>query len=159
MKKVLYTLSAAAILSGCTNTAADCDPHQELSVFNKAACSMSGSYNERVEQKEKLLVNEQEVNRQFHEINDSINAQLASSNQSLAAKRAERAKMNRQLGALTAQLKQKAQGKKRVLAEIQGVEAQMRAVDSNPNASEMEKEEQLLKLKNRVNALEHMLDL
>ena len=52
-------LSATAVISACTATAEQCDPSIELDVFSKAACKFSGSYDQRIEQKEKILLNEQ----------------------------------------------------------------------------------------------------
>lgn len=62
MAKIVEKMAAVAVafvtalsVSACTTTAADCDPSQDVGFFNKIGCAVSGSYSERVEQKEQQV--------------------------------------------------------------------------------------------------------
>ena len=143
MKKTLLKttalLGAAVLLSACTNTPEECDPSVELNMFSKATCQFSGSYDKRIEQKEKLVLDAKTENAKFNKIYADIKAQQA--------------KLDQSVGKLTAELKQKAKGRQDVQAEIAEVEKQMKAVN-NSSGSEMEKQAELEQLQRKLSNLQ-----
>ena len=148
MKKTLLKtaalLGAAVLLSACTNTPEECDPSVELNMFSKAACQFSGSYDKRIEQKEKLVLDAKTENAKFNKIYADIKAQQA--------------KLDQSVGKLTAELKQKAKGRQDLQAEIAEVEKQMKAVN-NSGGSEMEKQAELEQLQRKLSNLQKALGL
>ena len=155
MKTLLKTtalLGAAVLLSACTNTPEECDPSVELNMFSKAACQFSGSYDKRIEQKEKLVLDAKTENAKFNK------TQQKSVNQSIAQKKAQQAKLDQSVGKLTAELKQKAKGRQDLQAEIAEVEKQMKAVN-NSGGSEMEKQAELEQLQRKLSNLQKALGL
>ncbi|TNG95511.1 hypothetical protein FHQ28_06610 [Pasteurellaceae bacterium USgator11] len=151
-------LSATTLISSCSATAEECDPSVELNVFSKAACKFSGSYDQRIEQKEKILLNEQETNKKFRQIYADIQAQQKSVNQSISQKKAQQAKLTKSLNSLTRDLKQKAKGRSDLQAQIAEVEKQLNGVN-NSGASEVEKQVQLQALQQKLGQLQKTLGL
>ena len=162
MKKTLLKttalLGATVLLSACTNTPEECDPSVELNMFSKAACQFSGSYDKRIEQKEKLVLDAKKENAKFNKIYADIKAQQKSVTQSIAQKKAQQAKLNQSVDKLTAELKQKAKGRQDLQAEIAEVEKQMKAVNSS-GGSEMEKQAELEQLQRKLSNLQKALGL
>lgn len=158
MKKFLFIAPLAVVLAACTTTPQECDPNVELSIFNKAGCKLSGSYDKRIEQKEKILLDEQATNRQFREIYANIKAQQEASSKSVAAKQAQQKRLNQSLQALTANLKKKAAGKSKLQADIADVEKQLKNVN-NSSSSELEKQAELERLKKKLSTLQSALGL
>lgn len=145
-------------LTACTNTPEECDPSIELNVFSKAACKMSGSYDERIEQKEKILIDEKATNQQLKNIYAQIQQQQKSVNASKAQKQAQLAKLSKSVTALTADLKQKVQGKSALLKQINDVEQQMQAVN-NSSGSDMDKQLEIQRLQSKLSTLQQALGL
>ena len=162
MKKTLLKtaalLGAAVLLSACTNTPEEGDPSVELNVFSKATCQLSGSYDKRIEQKEKLVLDAKTENAKFNKIYADIKAQQKSVNQSIAQKKAQQAKLDQSVSKHTAELKQKAKGRQDLQAEIAEVEKQMKAVN-NSDGSEMEKQAELEQLQRKLSNLQKALGL
>lgn len=157
MKKLLPLVLVAAF-AGCTTTPGQCDPSVELSVFNKMACSFSGSYDKRIDAKEQSLATEQHKSQELTKIQEMIAAQQAGVNRSKAHKQKQLAQLNKQVNAYTSQLKQKAQGRQDVMQQINAVEQQMTAVN-NSDGSEAEKQKELKKLQDRLAKLQQVIDL
>lgn len=163
MKKLVFaTLSSVCIwaLQGCTTTPEQCDPHVELNVLNKAACSFSGSYDKRVEQKEKLLLDEKATNVQLNSAYASIKKIQMGQNTSIAQKRAQLNSLNKSILGMTAQLKQKAKGRTNLLKQIDEVEQQMKKVNNaDSNDSELEKQLELQQLQRKLSKLQAALGM
>ena len=123
MKKTFLFLTAlsAFALQGCTNTPEECDPSKELNVFSKASCQFSGSYDKRIEQKEKILLDEKATKAELAKINGLIKQQQAGVSKSIKQKQASLNSLNKSVKNLTAQLKQKAQGKTELLKDRKSV--------------------------------------
>ena len=140
IKLTLIVATSLLTLSACTNTPEECDPSIELNVFSKAACKMSGSYDKRIEQKEKVLIDEKATNKELNAIYAQIQQQQKTVN------------------ALTANLKQKAAGKSGLLKQIAEVEQQMQAVN-NSTGSEMDKQLEIQRLQSKLSTLQQALGL
>ena len=158
MKLTLIAATSLLALNACTNTPEECDPNVELNVFSKAACKMSGSYDERIEQREKILIDEKATNRELNSIYAQIQQQQKSVNASKAQKQAQLNKLTKSVNALTADLKQKAQGKSGLLKQINEVEQQMKDVN-NSSGSEMDKQLEIQRLQSKLSNLQQALGL
>ena len=158
IKLTLIVATSLLTLSACTNTPEECDPSIELNVFSKAACKMSGSYDKRIEQKEKVLIDEKATNKELNAIYAQIQQQQKTVNASKAQKKAQLAKLNKSVNALTANLKQKAAGKSGLLNQIAEVEHQMQAVN-NSTGSEMDKQLEIQRLQSKLSTLQQALGL
>lgn len=160
MKSIKLTLFAilSAYLTACSATPEECDPAVELSVFGKAACSFSGSYDKRIEQKEKILLDEKATSKELNSIYSQIKAQQNAVNQSAAQKKAQLAKLNKSVNSLTADLKKKAAGKSGLMKQINEVEQQLKNVN-NSSASEAEKQLELQKLQSKLSSLQQAIGI
>ncbi len=158
IKLTLIVATSLLTLSACTNTPEECDPSIELNVFSKASCKMSGSYDKRIEQKEKILIDEKATNKELNAIYAQIQQQQKTVNASKAQKKAQLAKLNKSVNALTANLKQKAAGKSGLLKQIVEVEQQMQAVN-NSTGSEMDKQLEIQRLQSKLSTLQQALGL
>ena len=119
---------------------------------------MSGSYDKRIEQKEKVLIDEKATNKELNAIYAQIQQQQKTVNASKAQKKAQLAKLNKSVNALTANLKQKAAGKSGLLKQIAEVEQQMQAVN-NSTGSEMDKQLEIQRLQSKLSTLQQALGL
>ena len=158
IKLTLIVATSLLTLSACTNTPEECDPSIELNVFSKASCKMSGSYDKRIEQKEKILIDEKATNKELNAIYAQIQQQQKTVNASKAQKKAQLAKLNKSVNALTANLKQKAAGKSGLLKQIAEVEQQMQAVN-NSTGSEMDKQLEIQRLQSKLSTLQQALGI
>ena len=158
IKLTLIVATSLLTLSACTNTPEECDPSIELNVFSKASCKMSGSYDKRIEQKEKILIDEKATNKELNAIYAQIQQQQKTVNASKAQKKAQLAKLNKSVNALTANLKQKAAGKSGLLKQIAEVEQQMQA-GNNSTGSEMDKQLEIQRLQSKLSTLQQALGL
>ena len=158
IKLTLIVATSLLTLSACTNTPEECDPSIELNVFSKASCKMSGSYDKRIEQKETILIDEKATNKELNAIYAQIQQQQKTVNASKAQKKAQLAKLNKSVNALTANLKQKAAGKSGLLKQIAEVEQQMQAVN-NSTGSEMDKQLEIQRLQSKLSTLQQALGL
>ena len=158
IKLTLIVATSLLTLSACTNTPEECDPSIELNVLSKASCKMSGSYDKRIEQKEKILIDEKATNKELNAIYAQIQQQQKTVNASKAQKKAQLAKLNKSVNALTANLKQKAAGKSGLLKQIAEVEQQMQAVN-NSTGSEMDKQLEIQRLQSKLSTLQQALGL
>ncbi|MFZ5605060.1 MAG: hypothetical protein ACOY7J_21610, partial [Pseudomonadota bacterium] len=62
-------LVASLLLGGCTVNPADCDPtNRDASIIAKTRCTSSGAYDVRVQEKQKILLDEQKTNQMFRDL-------------------------------------------------------------------------------------------
>lgn len=156
---ILLSVSLAA-LTGCTTTPADCDPRNaDIGFIDKFNCTNQGVYAQRVEQKQRTLQQEQQANRLFRDSYRAIEQQQWAVSQDLATQQRQSAELNRSLNALLADLRRKAANNQKAKKEIAALEQQMKQVNQQPNASVMQKQVELQKLRTRLNELEGDLGL
>lgn len=80
MSKSLLLVSVASaclFLNACTTTAQECDPSKDPGFLNKMGCIVSGSYSERIEQKEQLVADLKAENAYLNQLIRDINEQDA----------------------------------------------------------------------------------
>lgn len=119
---LLLSLVASG-LSGCAVTSEQCDPRNADAGFaTKFGCNTQGVYAQRVDDKERLLLDEQKTNQLFREVYAAIEQEQLAVGAELDSQQAQYAALNRSLGALLAELKSKANGNQRIEAEIATLE-------------------------------------
>lgn len=68
MRKFLTICLLPLLVTACTTTPEECDPSVDPGFFNKIGCTVSGSYEARIQQKEQQLSNLQSQNQYLNEI-------------------------------------------------------------------------------------------
>jgi chromosome segregation ATPase len=155
------TLASGLIgLGGCAVTAADCDPSNADASFNtKFGCNVQGVYAQRVTDKEKVLLDEQEANRLFRSVYAAIEKERASVSSELSQQQSANAELNRSLKTLLGRLHEKAKGNQRVQAQISQLEKDMAKVNDSGDKAVMQKQYELQRLRDNVADLESGLGL
>lgn len=161
MKKVTtFTLLSTLILTGCTTTNMEiCDPkNTHLGILDKMSCNYSGHYQERINEKEKILLDEQATNKQFKTLYAEIERQKNDSSLKVNQKQAELNNLTKNLTKLTNELKQKTANRKDLRQQIDDIELQLKTVQKGTN-SEMEKQLELDALNQKLQKLQSALNL
>lgn len=157
--RILIVALAVALISGCSTNARDCDPTTgDVSIITKFNCNYSGTWDQRVEDKQHTLQHEQALNKEFKAVYDAISSQQQQVSGQVASKRQSQQALDRSLDRLIAQLKAKSKGKtaaQNQLAELQQTRESLR---NSPSASVMQKQLELQKLQNQVKELQETLD-
>lgn len=160
MGRSLFPLALVLGLIGCAVTPSECDPRNANTGFiTKFNCNSQGVYEQRVEQKQRTLQQEQQANQLFRDSYQAIDQQQRAVSQDLATQKRQSAELNRSLNALLADLKRKAANNQKAKKEIAALEQQMKQVNQQENASVMQKQVELQKLRNRLSELEGDLGL
>lgn len=153
-------LSVALGLTGCAVSPTECDPRNaDIGFITKFNCNNQGVYEQRVEQKQRTLQQEQQANQLFRDSYRAIEQQQWAVSQDLATQQRQSAELNRSLNALLADLKRKAANNQKAKKEIAALEQQMKQVNQPQNASVMQKQVELQKLRTRLSELEGDLGL
>lgn len=97
MKKLFLLLNVILILTSCSSTPQDCDPRVELSLLGKMSCKMSGSYDERINIKEKELKAAKDLNKDLNDEDKILRNQNKIVKMSLAQKSSQLDKLNKRL--------------------------------------------------------------
>ncbi|MFD1804963.1 hypothetical protein ACFSAV_00995 [Pasteurella oralis] len=151
--KLTFLVSAIFALTACSVTPEQCDPSVESSVWNKMACSTSGTYDSRVREKEQTLQSEKSKNTALNKEYATAQKKAKASQRTLAQKKAELAQLNKSVSDYAAQLKQKAKGRDDVLAEVKKVEQQLKNVNGS-TVSEEAKQAEVKALQRKLEALQ-----
>lgn len=155
MKKVklICLVSALSTLTACSVTPEQCDPSVESSVWNKMACTTSGTYDNRVQEKERTLAGEKSRHTALNKEYASTQKKAKDVQRTLAQKKAELAKLNKSVTDYATQLKQKAKGRDDVLAEVKKVEQQLKNINGSA-VSEETKQAEIKALQRKLEALQ-----
>lgn len=150
---------AVVWLAGCAVTPEQCDPRNADAGFaTKFSCSTQGVYDQRVEAKERLLLDEQKANQMFREVHAAIEQERREVGQKLVNQQNQHDALNRSLKTLLDEIKSKARGNQRIEAEIAAVEKELNNVNQQENRTELQKRQEIRKLQNAVNSLQSQLD-
>ncbi len=153
-------LCTALTVAGCTVNPADCDPtNRDASLIAKTRCTTSGAYQERVNVKQQILLDEQKTNQLFREVYAAVEKEKSEVSAELRGKRSEYGALKKSLGALLAELKNKAKGNQQIEAEIKALEQELANVQTQDSPAVIQKQAQLDELKNKVVTLEQSLGL
>jgi chromosome segregation ATPase len=113
---------------------------------------------QRVEAKERVLLNEQKTNQMFREVQAALEQEQREVGQKLANQQNRHDALNRSLKPLLDEIKSKAGNNQRIRAEIAAVEKELGNVNQQGNPSELQKRQEIRKLQNAVNKLRTELD-
>ena len=156
----LVLLSAATALAGCAVTAEQCDPRNADAGFaTKFGCNTQGVYAQRVDDKEKILLDEQKTNQLFREVYASIEQEKTAVKGDLQSQQQQYAALNKSLNALLAELKSKAKGNQKIENEIAAIEKDMANMNLQDSPAVLEKQHKLQQLRSKVSSLESDLGL
>jgi chromosome segregation ATPase len=153
-------LAGIASLAGCAVNTQQCDPRNADAGFaTKFGCNTQGVYTQRVDEKEKVLLDEQKTNQLFRDVYAAIEQEQASVGRDLNTQQAQYARLNQSLWALLTELKGRAKGNQRIEAEIASVENELNKLNQQDNPAVLQKQHELQKLRSKVTSLESDLGL
>ena len=151
---------ALMVLHGCTVNPADCDPtNREASIVAKARCNYSGAYDERVQSKQKILLDEQKTNKLFRDVYAAVEKEKLEVGGELRNNRAEYSALTKSLNALLDELQQKDQDNSQVQAEVAALRKDLANIVNQDDPAVMKKQVELDQLKNKVMELQQGLGL
>lgn len=147
MNKLTLALSGAAcaaMLSACTMTAEQCDPSADPGFLNKIGCTVSGSYGERVEQKEQKLQALNAENEHLYKLHQQIADEDALINGSIEERAKQLKAMQNELAALRSDLQSKGQLSSSLKQQLDDTNKQIELMQNTPpNAAVLEKMQQV----------------
>lgn len=156
----LSLIGMTLLLSGCVTNPADCDPTTgDVSIITKFNCNYSGTYDNRIEQKQAILANEKALNTEFRAVLAAIEKEKQQTNASLKSKQASQQALNQSMNNLLNQIRQKTKGQNDIQKQINEIDRQMKATQNNPSKSVMQKQLELDNLQNQVLSLQSDLGL
>lgn len=94
---------AAILLAGCSATPQECDPSQELGFIQKMACTNSGSYQQRIDTKNRELKGELDENYALHTKLQDTKAQQSKVRNQVSSKQQQVSKLDRSISQTKAQ--------------------------------------------------------
>ncbi len=156
MKRGFLTLAlAAGVMTGCTMTPDECDPSVDPGFLNKLGCTVSGSYSQRVEDKQAAVDALKAENEQLKQQSQELLNEQVLVDGNVAERRAQIAKMQSELsevksavakkGAMSDELKSKIAEAEQQLAEMQNT--------NTDNTPLLQKQQQLDELKTTYDEL------
>lgn len=117
-------------------------------------------YAQRVEQKEKILLDERKTNQLFRDTYAALDKERSEVGRELNRQRDEYAALNKAMNALLAELKQKGRNNQRLQNEIAALEKEMAGINrQNDGKAVAQKQYELQKLRTRLASLESDLGL
>ncbi|OHC13287.1 MAG: hypothetical protein A2002_01715 [Pseudomonadales bacterium GWC1_66_9] len=159
--RVPFLLAASLSLGACAVSPQECDPrHADAGFATKFGCNVHGGYAQRIEQKEKILLDERKTNQLFRDTYAALDKERSEVGRELDRQRSEYAALNKAMNALLAELKQKGRNNQRLQNEIAALEKDMAGINrQNDNAAVAQKQYELQKLRTRLAGLESDLGL
>lgn len=158
--RVLSLVVAVLTLGACAVSPQECDPRNADAGFaTKFGCNVHGGYAQRIEQKEKILLDERRTNQLFRDTYAALDKERAEVGRELDRQRSEYAALNKAMNALLAELKQKSRNNQRMQNEIAALEKDMASLNRQDNAAVAQKQYELQKLRTRLASLESDLGL
>jgi septation ring formation regulator EzrA len=154
------TILICLALSACAVTTEQCDPRNvDASLANKFNCNSQGVYAQRVQEKEKILLNEQQANAMFREVYEAIEEQQSQVGKELSAQQNAYGNLSQALTALLEEIKRKSAGNQKLKDEIDAIEKDLVNIDQQEDPSVLQQQLELQQLRNRVAQLESDLGL
>lgn len=114
------------LLAGCASTPQDCDPAQrDANVLRKAGCVYGGHYQQRVQDKQAILLDEQKANQLFRDAFAALQQESQQVAQDIASQQASVTRMSASVNALLVEIKSRASGNQQIEQQIRTVESQL----------------------------------
>lgn len=163
-------LSAVAllVLSGCATTPQDCDPgNQDAGILSKAGCVYGGHYQQRIDDKQAILLDEQKANQLFQAAYDSLQLESKQVSSNLAAQQASLERTRSSVTALLGELKSASVGNQQLEQQIQEIESQLQTMQQTLDQAEaanqaipvLQQRQQMAELQVQVQDLQAALNL
>lgn len=157
---LLITVSSALILSGCATSIENCDPTTgDVNIITKFNCKYSGTYDQRIVQKEEVLEHEKVLNNEFKAVLAAIENEKQHVNADLKSKQKSQQALSQSINTLLNQAKKKSNNRKGIQNQINAIDKKLKESQNSPNQSTMQKQLELEDLKNQVIDLQKDLDL
>lgn len=130
--KPLALVISVLTLAGCATTPADCDPaNRDAGLINKAGCVYGGHYEQRVQERQAILLDEQKANQLFRATYDALQQESAQVAADIASQQASLDRLNASMGALLGEIKSKASGNREIEQQISTVETQLQQLQQD----------------------------
>ena len=163
-------LSAVAllVLSGCATTHQDCDPgNQDAGILSKAGCVYGGHYQQRIDDKQAILLDEQKANQLFQAAYDSLQLESNQVSSDLAAQQASLERTRTSVTSLLRELKSASAGNQQLEQQIQAIESQLQHMQQTLDQAEvanqaipvLQQRQQMAELQVQVQDLQAALNL
>lgn len=167
MTRLLCALALLA-LTGCASLPQECDPaNANAGFFNKAGCVYGGHYQQRVQERQAILLDEQKANALFRASYEALQQESAEVATDLGKQQASLDHLNTHIGALLAEIRSKATDRHDIEQQIAAVESQLQQLQRDiDNArvqgqpvSVLQQRQQMAELQVRVQDLQGSLGL
>ncbi len=147
-------VGAALFLSACTMSPQECDPSLDPGFLDKIGCTISGSYAQRVEDKEADLKALQQENERLHKIASLLENDRALVEGSLETRRQQYQALSAQISALKSDLSAKQQLSSSLNAQLDNMQQQADELQQMPeNSALLERRQKLAELQETAAAL------
>ena len=155
-------------LAGCATTPQDCDPaNREAGLISKAGCVYGGHYQQRVQERQAILLDEQKANQLFRTTFDALQQESALVATDLASQQASLDRMNVSVRALLGEISSKAAGNREIEQQITAVETQLQQLQQDIDRARasghplpvVQQRQQVAELQVRVQDLQESLGL
>lgn len=158
MLRVLgLSMALTAVLTGCTMSAAECDPSTDPGFFNKVGCTVSGSYAQRVELKEAELQALQAENDKLTRIGRLLSDEESMLEGNLAQRRAQHQALVSEVESLRSALKAENQLTDNLNNQLKSLEEKSAALQQLPdNTPLLERQQRLSELQAQYDQLMQM---
>ena len=146
-----------AVLTGCTMSAAECDPSTDPGFFNKIGCTVSGSYAQRVELKEAELQALQAENDKLTRIGRLLSDEESMLEGNLAQRRAQHQALVSEVESLRSALKAENHLTDNLNNQLKSLEEKSAALQQLPdNTPLLERQQRLSELQAQYDQLMQM---
>ena len=150
-------MALTAVLTGCTMSAAECDPSTDPGFFNKIGCTVSGSYAQRVELKEAELQALQAENDKLTRIGQLLSDEESMLEGNLAQRRAQHQALVSEVESLRSALKAENQLTDNLNNQLKSLEEKSAALQQLPdNTPLLERQQRLSELQAQYDQLMQM---
>ncbi len=170
VKGMLRTYLAVALLalSGCATTPQECDPsNQDAGILNKAGCVYGGHYQQRIDNKQDILLDEQKANRLFQATYDSLQQESAQVSADITRQQASLKRMRENVTALLAELNSATGGNQQLEQQIRDIENHLQTMQQTVDQADaqgksvpvLQQRQQVAELQVQVQDLQAALNL
>ena len=164
-----FVLAVAVItLGGCATTPQDCDPgNRDAGFINKAGCVYGGHYDQRVQERQAILVDEQKANQLFRATYDALQQESSQVATDLASQQASLDRLSSSVNALLGEIKTKAAGNRDIEQQVAALETQLQTLQTDLDAARasgtalpaLQQRQQVAELQVKVQDLQQALGL
>ena len=134
--KRIFVATAVILLAGCATTPQDCDPgNRDAGFISKAGCVYGGHYEQRVQERQAILLDEQKANQLFRATYDALQQESSKVATDLAAQQASVERLSSSVKNLLGEIKSKTAGNQQIEQQITAVETQLQQLQLGMEAA------------------------